>query len=73
MEWTPDDQRDFRKFKAALTRAQNRKDWPAVIRCADKFEEFFNARGIFPDDWTRWTRAKDDAIFEMERAGFSTR
>lgn len=64
-DWTKDDQRDFRNFKSALTRAQNREDWEAVIRCANRFEEYFNARGIFPDDWARWERAKEDATFRL--------
>jgi hypothetical protein len=64
-EWTSDDQRAFWRFKSALTRAENAKDWQAVIRCANRFEEHFVARGLFPDDWARWQVAKDDATFRL--------
>lgn len=57
------------RFKSALTRAQNKKDWHAVIKVAADFEQFFDAKGWpQPDDWSRWQRAADDARHALQRA-----
>ena len=55
----------YRKQKAALTRAK--KQGPqAVIAAVDKaiaeWDEKFPA---WPDDWSLWQRAKDDAEFAI--------
>ena len=58
----------YRKQKAALTRAK--KQGPqAVIAAVDKaiaeWDEKFPA---WPDDWSLWQRAKDDAEFAIRMA-----
>lgn len=55
----------FRQQKAALTRAVNSKD-PARVKATVKkavrewSEPPFD--GAWPDDWSRWQRALDDAL-----------
>jgi N12 class adenine-specific DNA methylase len=60
----------FKKFKTALTRAQNAKDWPAVIAEAERFKAYYDdpANPPFPDDWRRWEIAGEDAARAMRRA-----
>lgn len=69
MDWKDSDQKTFVRQKSALTRAQNRKDHKAVIAACDAFDSYWEARGHFPDDWSRWARARDDAklAIQMER------
>lgn len=58
-----------RRFKSALTRATNKKDWKAVIKVADDFAAYFDSRDwARPDNWALWANAKDDAEFELRRA-----
>jgi hypothetical protein len=67
--------RDFNKaeysgFKAALTRATKAKDWTKVLAVVARVEAVFNAPNAppWPDDWSMWERAKDDATFALRRA-----
>lgn len=58
-----------KRFKAALTRARNKRDPNAIIKVADDFEKFFADKGWpLPDNWSLWDRAKEDALFELRRA-----
>lgn len=50
-----------RRHKAALTRAQNTKDPQKVLKAATAALSEFEATGAYPDQWTLWQRAKDDA------------
>lgn len=55
----------FKKQKAALTRAENsgnpEKVKAAVVKAVREWREApFN--GAWPDDWSRWQRALDDAL-----------
>jgi len=63
--------RMVRKHKAALTRAENSKDpkrkWAAAVAALSEFE----STSIWPDNWTLWQRAKDDAEFELRMANES--
>lgn len=56
----------FRKQKAALTRAVNSGDPEKVILACRKAVQEWNAdspfAGAWPDDWSRWQRALDDAL-----------
>ncbi len=61
----------FRKFKTALAKAVNAKDWPKVIAEADRFDAYYSRPGAepWPDDHHRWQRAKEDAEYALLRAG----
>ena len=59
--------RKYRNFKSALTRALNAKNHEAVIRQADAFERYYSEHGPIPDDWSRWQRARDDALLALRR------
>jgi hypothetical protein len=75
MERTADDQRTFRMFKSALTRAVNlaRKEpsvphYQRIVDLAASFDVYYSAPGrVFPDDWARWRRAGDDATYALAR------
>lgn len=55
-------QKTYSQFKRALTKAENAKDWPAVIAQAKAFNDYYEQSGDpFPDDWNRWVRAGEDA------------
>jgi len=62
-EW----QKTYRKWVTALTKAQNAQDWNEVIRQADAFDAFYTKHGGFPDQWSNWVRAKDDAELYLRR------
>lgn len=54
----------FRRQKAALTRAINSGDTnKVVLACKKAVTEWGQApfHGAWPDDWSRWQRALDDA------------
>jgi hypothetical protein len=55
-------QKNYPKQKAALTRAVNSKD-PTKIKAAvtKAVREWNQYGGVWPDDWSRWQRALDDA------------
>lgn len=52
--------RSYPKQKAALTRAQ-KKGYPAVLAACTAAVREWNAIGAWPDEWSRWQRALDDA------------
>lgn len=55
----------YRRQKGALTRAK--KQGPqAVIAAVEKaFKEWDESFPAWPDDWSRWQRAKDDAEYAI--------
>lgn len=54
------DQKEYRRQKTLLTRAVNAKEPKKIIDvCTNAFVVF--DRIGWPDDWTRWQRAKEDA------------
>lgn len=59
-------QAEFRSLKARLTRAENRAkasgDWGPVAREARRALALFEEKG-FPDSWSRWQRAAEDADY----------
>lgn len=50
-----------------LTVAQKSGDPRKVLQACSSAFELFERCG-FPDCWSRWERAKEDARFELERA-----
>ena len=60
--------RSHPRLKAALTRAK-KKGYEAVLAtCRDAVKEW-EACGAWPDQWSMWQRALDDAAFEAARRG----
>lgn len=55
-------QRRFPVQKAALTRAANSGDRDRVVRACREAVAEWNEIGAWPDDWSRWQRALDDAF-----------
>lgn len=55
--------KQHRKNKAALTRAVNTKDRDKVlVACATAVRSWNQPGAMWPDDWSRWQRALDDAF-----------
>jgi hypothetical protein len=60
-----------RSQKSALTRAINSKDARRVyIACRDAVH-VWEEIGAWPDDWSRWQRALDDALPFYQRMDLS--
>jgi hypothetical protein len=57
------DNATFRKQKAALTRAINSGDRGKVFVAVAEAVAVWNKDGPWPDQWSRWQRALDDAGF----------
>lgn len=56
-------QREFTQQKAALTRAINSKDADKVVLACTAAVKAWNKPGrSWPDEWSRWQRALDDAL-----------
>lgn len=53
-------QKEYAKRKRALNKAINAKDWPTVLAKANEDLLYFAENG-YPDDWSNWQRAKEDA------------
>jgi hypothetical protein len=51
---------EWRKQKAALTRAINSGDPRKVLAACEKVVADWNTK-VWPDDWARWRRALEDA------------
>ncbi len=59
--------KQFRDAKARLTRAINSGDNARVIAVVDEtFAEWDAGNFAWPDDWSRWERARRDAEFRKE-------
>ncbi len=56
------------KIKAALTRAQKR-DYPAVLQACKNAIAAWEVWGAWPDNWSHWQRALDDAAEKHNRTG----
>jgi|JI9StandDraft_1071089.scaffolds.fasta_scaffold493384_2 hypothetical protein len=59
-------QKEYVRLKGRLTKAINSKDEDKIIAECDYAVGIFEKRG-YPDDWARWKRAKDDALFSKQR------
>jgi len=71
------DQATYRRLKTRLTRAENahRKAQAAETAIALRAEArhgmaAFDFDGSWPDDWSRWERANNDAEFFLRRASW---
>ena len=51
------------KQKSALTRAM-KKGYPAVVSACIVAVQEWDSIGAWPDDWSRWQRALDDAALK---------
>lgn len=52
-------QAEYRRAKAALTRAENKGDPWGILRTVQAARQLFEAKG-FPDSWANWPRAVRD-------------
>ena len=60
--------RTYRAQKAALTRAVNKGEPEGIMRECKRFvREYRSTDTPFPDDWSRWARAYDDAAMQRGR------
>jgi hypothetical protein len=64
VEYTLTDAR-LRSLKAAVTRAQNKQDWRAVIAACEKADRTFREQG-YPDCWSDFERHKGDAELSLK-------
>src|SRR5205807_481747 len=66
-------QQVYPKQKATLTRAEKLEDpgarRDAVVKAAKEAIAEWDKIGAWPDNWSRWQRAVDDAEFKARRAG----
>jgi len=60
-------QQEFVRLKSRLIRVVNSKDQGKIIAECDAAFAIFEAKG-YPDNWSNWQRAKDDALFAQQRA-----
>jgi len=59
--------KEFASLKSSLTRVVNSKDNDKIIAECDRALAIFEEKG-YPDNWSNWERAKDDATFAKQRA-----
>jgi len=59
-------QKELTGLRSKLTRAINSKDNNRIIRTANEAMAIFEEKG-YPDCWSNWQRAKDDAEFAKQR------
>ena len=53
-------QAEYKTLKSNLTRAINSKNNDRIIKTCNEAERIFDAKG-YPDSWSNWERAKEDA------------
>ena len=59
---------EYKGLKSKLTRAINSGNQDKIIQTVEAALARFEQVG-FPDDWSRWERAKQDAEFAKQRQG----
>jgi hypothetical protein len=69
MEYTLTDSK-LRSLKAAVTRAQNRRNWTEVVERCEQAQAVFEKHG-YPDCWSDFERHKGDAEVQLRLAAFS--
>jgi len=69
MEYTLTDSK-LRSLKAAVTKAQNKRDWQGVIIACDRAESVFRKHG-HPDCWADFVRHREDAQVQMKLFSFT--
>jgi len=60
---------EYRQLKASLTRAKNSESPKKVLAAVEKAVERFNAT-TWPDDWSMWRIALEDAACDARQMGF---
>lgn len=61
--------KQHRAAKSRLTRAVNSGDPSKVIAEVDRtYAEWDRGNYVYPDDWHRWERARDDAYYALRFA-----
>jgi hypothetical protein len=55
-------QAEYKTLKSKLTRAINSKNHDKIIKTCNEAFAIFEQKG-YPDSWSDWERAKDDAEF----------
>ena len=63
---------EFTRQKARLTRAKNSGDPLAVLAAVEKTLDEWSGKA-WPDAWSRWRRALDDAHFAFTRLPYDER
>lgn len=63
-------QAEYKSLKSKLTRAINSKNNDSIIKTCNEALAIFEAKG-YPDSWSNWERAKEDAEFAKQREGNS--
>ena len=58
---------EFRRQKTALTRAINSRVPVQVLATVEKTLDEWSGKA-WPDDWSRWARALDDAYYSFVRS-----
>lgn len=61
--------RSYTAQKAALTRATRSGDRRKILAECRRTLDEFERSGFWPDDWSRWERAKQDAEMSLRRDG----
>jgi hypothetical protein len=69
MDYTLTDTK-LRTLKAAVTRAQRKRDWRKVIAACELAERTFKEQG-YPDCWADFERHKRDAEVQMKLFSFT--
>jgi hypothetical protein len=59
-------QAEFTTLKSKLTRVLKSKNNDAIIAECNRAMAIFEQKG-YPDNWSNWERAKDDATFAKSR------
>lgn len=57
-------QREYCNLKRRLTRVLNENSNEKIVYECKRAFAIFESKG-FPDDWSRWQRALDDAVFSQ--------
>lgn len=62
-------QKEYVNLKSRLTRVVNAGDPDKIIAECNSALAIFEDKG-FPDNWSNWERARDDAAFAKQRAAW---
>jgi len=61
-------QKKVRQFRSRLTRLKNKGDSQGIIALWEEFEAWCEGpEGLWPDNWSLWQRAADDAQDALSR------
>ena len=58
-----------RQFKSRLTRLKNKGDDAGILKLWYEFQEWCESpEGMWPDNWSNWQVAAEDAQWRLDRA-----